>query len=126
MVEAAGFSYSRPALSAAQASSAKVHDQVVMSQQKLSGATPETIAAHPGWESSSALQACLTAWEQRLQQLESQVRKISGNLSTNIDGYDAVEEQVTGDIQAAATGLKTPPAARKGSRGNERKDSRGK
>jgi hypothetical protein len=82
-VALSGFTYQRAALSSAQASSATVSSQVAASsQQKLSGVTPEAIAAHPGWQSSSALQSCLTAWEQRAAQLATQVQQISDHLGT--------------------------------------------
>jgi hypothetical protein len=117
-VALSGFAYRRAALSSAQASSATVASQVAASsQQKLCGATPEAIAAHPGWQSSSALQACLTAWEQRAAQLASQVQQVSDHLGTTIENYDTAENQVVGDIRAAAAGLKTAPDSGKGSQG---------
>lgn len=100
-----GFAYSRGALSAAQSASVSVGSQVAQTPARLSGATPQAVSAHPGWESSAALQGCLTAWEQRLRQLAAQVQQISKGLATTIDGYDTAEAQVISEIRRAAAGL---------------------
>jgi hypothetical protein len=109
----AGFAVSLASLSRAQSASASLADQVVRAPEKLSGATPRAIAAHPGWQASRALEACLTAWERRLRALVGDVQQISHGLNATIDGYSTAEALVIGEIRNAAAGLATPPAARR-------------
>lgn len=88
------------------ASAGQASGKVTASAQvALSGASPEAIAAHPGWKSSGALRACLDAWETRLKQLSAEIRQISQNLDATVDGYDKAEAQTLADISRAAAGL---------------------
>jgi hypothetical protein len=107
----AGFAVSLASLSRAQSASESLTRQVVQAPENLLGATPQAIAAHPGWQASEALQACLNAWERRLRTLRSHVELISHGLNATIDGYDTAEARVLGEIRKAAAGLVTPPAA---------------
>jgi hypothetical protein len=96
----------------AQSASESLSSQVVQAPQKLLGATPRAISAHPGWQASQALEACLNAWERRLRTLTGQVQQISQGLNATIGGYNTAEARVIGAIRNAAAGLVTPPAAR--------------
>lgn len=76
-------------------------------QVKLSGATPQFISAHPGWQSGSALAACLGAWETRLKQLSDGIQQISQNLGSTASTYEQAEEQILGEIRTMAAGMDT-------------------
>jgi hypothetical protein len=108
----AGFAVSLASLSRAQSASESLADQVVQTPEQLLGATPRAIAAHPGWQASRALEACLTAWERRLRTLIGDVEQISQGLNATIDNYNTAEARVIGEIRKAAAGLATPPAVR--------------
>lgn len=101
-----GFSVTRPALISAGTSAEAASDSLNSATQvKLTGATPEAIAGHRGWQSSPALQACLDAWETRLRQLSAEIQQISQNLNATVDGYDKAEAQAVADIRQVAVGL---------------------
>lgn len=104
-----GFSVDLSALRDAQqkAASARVLTQA---QPRLTGATPKAIAGNPDWKTSSALKACLTAWEKRLKQLSDQVQQLSHNLGTTAGRYEAADKRVAAYIKDALEGLAPPPA----------------
>lgn len=106
MAGSAGFSLSRRALlSAGKAADTASGQMTASAQVKLSGATPQVISAHPGWQSSSALAACLDAWETRLKQLSDGIQQISQNLNSTADGYDQAERQILAEIRNVTAGL---------------------
>lgn len=106
MSDSEGFSVIRPALVSAGTSAASAGDSLNSATQiRLTGATPEAIAGHRGWESAAALQTCVDAWETRLRQLTGKVRQIGQNLDDTVDGYDRAEAQAVADIQTVAAGL---------------------
>jgi hypothetical protein len=113
----AGFTVSLNSLSMAQSASASLSGQVAQAPEKLLGATPQAIAAHPGWQASQALEACLNAWERRLRTLTGHVQQISQGLNATIGGYSAAEARAIAEIQNAAAGLATPPDARQAAAG---------
>ena len=105
----AGFSVTRAALASAGAAAKTASGNVnSAAQARLTGATPQVIAGHPGWQASAALGACLQAWETRLRQLSAEVGQISQNLNATVDGYARAEAQAVADIQRAAAGLDGP------------------
>lgn len=66
------------------------------------GSTPQAISAHPGWQSSGALQACLTAWEKRLSDLAYEVSTIGQNLGTANHNYRAADQRIVTRLKALA------------------------
>ena len=106
-----GFAVSTASLSSAQSAAQSVSDQVAQTPARLTGATPRVIASQPGWQASVGLQACLTAWERRLQNLVTEVQQISEGLHATIDNYDAAEARVVAAIQQVAAGLAARTAA---------------
>jgi hypothetical protein len=113
----AGFAVSLRSLSMAHSASESLSSQVVQAPEKLSGATPRAIAAHPGWQASQALAACLNAWERRLRTLTGQVQQISQGLNATIGGYNTAEARVMAEIRNAAAGLVTPSSVRQAGAG---------
>jgi hypothetical protein len=100
------FSVTRPALVSAGAAAETASGNVGKSAQlRLTGATPEVISTHPGWQSSATLRVCLDAWEIRFRQLANEIQQISQNLNDTVDGYDKAEAQTLANIQQAAAGL---------------------
>jgi hypothetical protein len=106
-----GFSVDLAAVRSAQqtAASARV---AATAQPKLTGATPKAIAGNPGWETTQALQACLTAWEQRVAQLSAQVKQISQNLGTTAGNYEAADQQTAAYLQDSLAALAPASAPR--------------
>jgi hypothetical protein len=105
---AGGFLADLSALRDAQkkAASARVLSQA---QPRLHGSTPKAIAGNPGWKTSSALKACLDAWDKRLKQLSEQVEQLSHNLGTTAGRYEAADKRVAKDLQDSLEGLVPPP-----------------
>lgn len=103
-----GFSVDLSALRDAQqkAASARVLTQA---QPRLTGATPKAIAGNPGWKTSSALKACLTAWEKRLKVLSEQVQQLSNNLGATAGNYEAADKRVVTNLRDSLEGLAPPP-----------------
>lgn len=106
-----GFSVDLPALRDAQhnAASARV---VTRAEPRLTGATPKAIAGNPGWKSTTALKACLAAWEERLKQLSDQVQQLSHNLGATAGNYEAADKRVTALLRNSLEGLLSPPPRR--------------
>jgi hypothetical protein len=71
----------------------------------LQDATPKAVSHHSGWESSAALQQCLTAWETRLHALTSEVRQIGSNLGATSEAYKEAERKAVAMIEQVAKQL---------------------
>jgi Phage tail lysozyme/Excreted virulence factor EspC, type VII ESX diderm len=106
-----GFSVDLAAVRSAQQAAASA-SAAAKAQPRLTGATPKAIAGNPGWETSHALQACLTAWEERVAQLSAQVKKISQNLGTTAGNYEAADKQVVTYLEDSLAGLAPSSAPR--------------
>jgi hypothetical protein len=106
-----GFSVDLEALRSAQQSAASAR-VATKAEPRLTGATPKAIAGNPGWETSHALQACLTAWKQRIARLSAQVKQISQNLGTTAGNYEAADQQVETNLQDSLAGLAPAPPPR--------------
>lgn len=100
-----GFYVHHPTLSKAGEDAGMTSAHVTSKAHSLNGTTPKTISAHTGWESSSALQQCLTAWEARLKDLAYEVQTISQNLGKTTQEYQKAENKVLTHINLLASQL---------------------
>lgn len=100
-----GFYVHHPTVSKAGEGASTTSAHVTSKAHVLNGATPKTISAHTGWESSSALQQCLTAWEARLNDLAYEVQTIGQNLGKTTQAYQKAENKVLAHINLLASQL---------------------
>lgn len=70
---------------------------------KLGGSTPKAISEHQGWESSAALQKCLTAWEKRLKDLAYEVQTIGENLGASTKAYQKADQEIVSQLNKLAS-----------------------
>jgi hypothetical protein len=62
------------------------------------GATPQAIAAHPGWQATAGLRACAHAWGTRLTAARENLEQISAKLKDTASAYELAEQDVTAKI----------------------------
>ncbi|HUK72424.1 MAG TPA: hypothetical protein VLW50_27275 [Streptosporangiaceae bacterium] len=101
-----GYQVHLPVLATAGAGAGAAAAKVSSSTGTLTGATSKAIGAHPGWQSSVALQKCLEAWEARLRALAAEVKHISDNLGQTTRQYQHAEQEIVAQITRVAAQLR--------------------
>lgn len=91
MAPSKGLSVTPPILSKVGEDAHGIGDRVAGHAHQVTGATPEVIAANPGWEAAAGLQSCLTAWQAQLKALSADVHGIGHRLTGTASNYlDAI------------------------------------
>lgn len=101
MAPGKGLSVTPPILSKAGYDAHGVGDRVGAHADQLTGATPQVIAANPGWEAAAGLQSCLAAWQAQLKALSADVHGIGNRLTRTARNYNeaiAAEKKSAGQI----------------------------
>ncbi|MBO2447276.1 hypothetical protein J4573_09285 [Actinomadura barringtoniae] len=90
----------------AEAGAGAVGGRVQSSVGSAKNGSHGAISIHAGWESSAALQQCLTAWEARLQALSSEIKQLQTGLGSASREYSEAErkaaalaEHVAGELR---------------------------
>ncbi|WP_327292776.1 WXG100 family type VII secretion target [Streptomyces sp. NBC_01198] len=89
-----GFNVHPPTLHKAGTGAGKINDDVTTSKAILKGTTPTAVSAHGGWAASSALQECLTTWEDRLSAISGEIERLGTGLHNSADDYQQTDEKV--------------------------------
>ncbi|MGW4645438.1 type VII secretion target [Kitasatospora sp. NPDC004289] len=77
-------------------------------RSRLSGAldSSETAgSADPGWSSAAALRECAADWERHMVVLADRLQRLSEQLHSSADGYDAADAEAEARMRAAMTEL---------------------
>ncbi|MFI5531994.1 hypothetical protein ACIA8O_26020 [Kitasatospora sp. NPDC051853] len=77
-------------------------------KSRLSGAldSSETAgAADAGWRSAATLRECAGDWERHMVLLADRLQRLSEQLHTSADGYDAADAEAEARMRAAMTDL---------------------
>jgi len=69
------------------------------------GATPQVIAAHPGWQAAAGLHACAQAWGTRLKAARENLEQISAKLKDTASAYERAEQDITAKINQVISEL---------------------
>lgn len=103
-VSGQGFSVHPPTLVQSGQNAEAVGDHLA-SVAELISETSQAVAAHQGWLSSSAAQACVTAWRAQTKTLASEIRALSDSLQASAQHYDKIEQKILQDLNDVADGL---------------------
>lgn len=93
-----GFCVDLAALRRAGSHTGAIAEMLDASTSVTAGATPQVIAAHPGWVSASALHTCAQAWVARLKSARENLETISSKLKDTASAYDLAEQDATAKI----------------------------
>lgn len=104
-----GYEVHWPTLAEAGGNAGKTASELTETKSSLTGATPRAIATHAGWESATALQTCLTAWETRLSDITYEVETIGQNLGASAQQYQKAEADTTALLERLAAQLNGSP-----------------
>lgn len=94
-----GFYVHHPSLTRASKGATASTANVGSSADEIAGSTPDAIQLHPGWESSAALQKCLTAWQRRLHDLAYEIQTIGLNLGASNEAYKKADQKLVKELE---------------------------